>query len=713
MIAKSAARWVLMLVSWFGAGLAGGEEPHPLKVWVKRHPGVAQGGKPSPRLGYETSYGYDLRTGLLIRYGGHNQGGGGEQNSEVWIYDLDRDAWELREPNDAPPGVCCAQQNVFEQAQGKFLRFPAFSGSHGWQSFREIHLKNSSVWSYDPRTNTWRELRPFPDERISPLRGAAYDPGHEVTVVHGGEGARHATLLYDLGANRWHALNPPPPAPGSTSQPGFAFDEVNGVFVLFGSQFDSDPRTWIYRVRENRWEVLDVDRHPPADKSSPVLAADTRSGIVLCSVCGPDGIETWTLDTARREWTRLENPGGPAACGSRNRVLLYLPDRNLFVLENRDESLREQQIWTLRLADAPAPLGGPGRLKLVTFADDALLSWDPPEGVKPASYELQSAEGAHSWEAEFRTVAEGIEERSFRDEGLRRGEIRVYRVRATLEDGRRSRWSNLAWTRPGIVSDLRVSAVSARRVEVRWAPAAGEDIAGYHVERAKAEVDSAGEVLRIRSRAASASSKAAGRVRAMGPFTRCTQEPLPVSSRDLGDPGGEIVFVDANVDLDADAKQVEGAIFSSPLRDDQRHPDGQPYAWAVYAYRVVAVNRLGVESGPSPYRFTFPAAVEHLFAREEPEGKTRLRWGASPQRAIRGYLVYRQDGRWDTDPIRLLTPDPITGLEFLDETAGEATRRYEVTAVDALGQEGEPSRPVWSRREWRRYYVPYTGAWHQ
>jgi hypothetical protein len=33
--------------------------------------------------------------------------------------------------------------------------------------------------------------------------------------------------------------------------------------------------------------------------------------------------------------------------------------------------------------------------------------------------------------------------------------------------------------------------------------------------------------------------------------------------------------------------------------------------------------------------------------------------------------------------------------------------------VDALGQEGEPSQPVWSRREWKRYYDPYVEPWHQ
>ena len=60
-----------------------------------------------------------------------------------------------------------------------------------------------------------------------------------------------------------------------------------------------------------------------------------------------------------------------------------------------------------------------------------------------------------------------------------------------------------------------------------------------------------------------------------------------------------------------------------------------------------------------------------------------------------------------------LTPEPVPATEYLDEASGQGTRRYEVVAVDALGQEVEPSQPVWSRREWRAFYTPYVGEWHQ
>jgi hypothetical protein len=108
-----------------------GLEKQPANTWRKRSP--LPGGPPSPRMGYEAAWAYDQRAGVLIRWAGHNQGGGGEQNAETWTFDPVTRRWTLKEPNDSPPGVCCGQQNVFDPLRGRYIRFPSFAGSHGWQ----------------------------------------------------------------------------------------------------------------------------------------------------------------------------------------------------------------------------------------------------------------------------------------------------------------------------------------------------------------------------------------------------------------------------------------------------------------------------------------------------------------------------------------------------------------------------------------------------
>src|SRR5947209_10282866 len=93
----------------------------PANTWVKRTPLPAT--PVSPRLGYEGACVWDSKDRVVIRYGGHNQGGGGEQGSEVWTFDPLTTKWALREPNWSPPGVCCNAQNVLDPFTGRYIRF--------------------------------------------------------------------------------------------------------------------------------------------------------------------------------------------------------------------------------------------------------------------------------------------------------------------------------------------------------------------------------------------------------------------------------------------------------------------------------------------------------------------------------------------------------------------------------------------------------------
>jgi len=85
-----------------------GAEPsalvQPPNTWVKRSP-LPQT-PPSPRLGYEGACAWDNARRVLIRYGGHNQGGGGEQHAEVWTFEPLAATWTLKAPNTSPPGIC-------------------------------------------------------------------------------------------------------------------------------------------------------------------------------------------------------------------------------------------------------------------------------------------------------------------------------------------------------------------------------------------------------------------------------------------------------------------------------------------------------------------------------------------------------------------------------------------------------------------------------
>ena len=136
-----------------------------------------------------------------------------------------------------------------------------------------------------------------------------------------------------------------------------------------------------------------------------MLAYDGRSRLVVAVVKVTEGegdrarhrLETWTFDAGRNTWTKADPPREPDPSGSRARMLAYVPDPALTVLENRThppQGPAEQQIWTYRPAgpgvDAPPapepPAAGPrddGRR-----SRDADLDGLPRGGRRPAHNQL-------------------------------------------------------------------------------------------------------------------------------------------------------------------------------------------------------------------------------------------------------------------------------------------------------------------------------------
>jgi hypothetical protein len=710
-----------IVASLLSVAAAAAADPVPLKqepnTWVKRSP--IPGGPVSPGMGYETSLGYDPAARRVIRWGGHNQGGGGEQNAETWTFDLATGAWTLREPNTSPPGVCCAQQNVFDPVGGRFLRFPAFSGSHGWQWFREIYLNNSSLWSYDLGSNTWRDLRPLPAPVVRPLRCASWDTEHQVAVLFGGEGSDEGTLVYDPYTNAWTRMKPKvQPVPRSGGN--LAYDAAHKVHVLFGTQFGDDPHTWTYDLRHNQWRDVKPARQPPTDRNDAILAYDAAGQVVIALVRVVDAsdgqgvarghLETWAYDAGKNEWKPLKPTREPDGWGNRSRVLVALPDQNLILAEVRvntaDRSAgaeREQQVWTYRSAEpkpdpAPAP---PAGLTVKVEARAVTLAWKASPSRDVTGYTVYRGTGEPSWQVEYRQIAK-VDRPSFRDEDVKPGVLYSYFVRARTKDGAESPASIRVRALPRIIEDVVVSVVGTKEVRLSWKPAEGA--AGYHVERAPVEVFSEDELVRLKKDTPPLKEPSVGAVKEIGSFVRLTREPIKTTN-----------YVDTALDLTRRPTAGDAPVYLHRFHAEQLDVKGTPYRYGTYAYRVRAINALGIESGPSPYFLTIPSAPQWVFAKESGD-QCELKWTANPEQNLKGYRIYRMEGpklNGPGQPVTRLTDEPVQGTTFTDPKATRETKRYWVVAVDALGQEGFPSAPVWHYRQYRKAYEPFVGAWHQ
>ena len=390
----------------------GAAEPLPQEAntWVKRSP--LPTAPPSPHMSYETSFGYDPIARRLIRWAGHAQGGikgSGEQTAELWTLDPATMKWEHKEPNQSPPPACCAAQQVFDTVQNRFLRIRCTSGNHGWQWFRALYLNNTLMWSYDLAANTWRDMRPLPEPVVGGLmRCASWDSDREAVVTFGGEGAQDGVHIYDPYMNTWerhqHKIQPLTPRSGGN----MAYDAARKIHILFGSQFGDDPHTWAYDLVKDEWRDLKPAAQPPTLRNDAVLAYDSANRTIVAVIrtgqTDDNGetvvghLETWAFDAGKNMWTRMNPKREPDGHGNRCRVITYIPDQNLFLLEasiNPAQRVpgveREQQIWTYRFAEAaPAVAPKPKVRNQPRIVEDAVVSvistkevrlaWQPPAG---------------------------------------------------------------------------------------------------------------------------------------------------------------------------------------------------------------------------------------------------------------------------------------------------------------------------------------------
>lgn len=692
---------ILLPLTMLGVPAAAGEIPvwqdHPVNTWVLQSP---RSDAPAPRLSYEGSGAWDPHGRQWIHFGGHD---GIPQGFHLLAWDPETGRWEQRFPDTSPPGVCCVDgSNTFDVSAGRFVSFPGASLGHGSQWSRGVRLKQSHAWLYDPERNSWWNMRPPPyraPEKYSReviggiCSGAAYDPVRQVSFAFGGTGAggpTRALFAYDAHDNRFEQLpgaRPPPARDGM----GFTCMSRHRCLVVFGSQYLDDERTWLYDLGRGEWEAHVLEPHPPALKRGtystiPRMAYDPVGDVALCVVWlgEKEGHETWSFDRNEMQWTKLEPGVEPAPSRSRSRNLSFAVEDGLFLL-NLTAVDGGPQLWTFRHPASRLPAEGdrppppPRNARIETGSGRVVLTWEPGSPREGLRYRIRRAQEGTPGQERFRVVGT-TRERRFVDEGLSRGGAFLYRIRAVGPGGLESTRGPLLRTRPRVALRPRVSVLAADRIRIDWDVHPAEDVVGYNVYRG---------VVTVRT-------VKRGTPAAWKDNDPEYPEPVVVGVSDItgirklhDEPLEETRYLDLSVDL------------------RQKGPQSGDYRWAVYAYIVRAVNRLGTESGPSPYALTIPSEPREVLLREE-DGTAEIRWNPAPEEGVRGYHVYKLGkSHWE---ILKVTEEPVREPRFRHE-AGPGTTRYWIVAVDRLGQQGAPSTPVWYRHS--RYRDFHAGEWHQ
>src|SRR5262249_26044217 len=306
----------------------------------------------------------------------------------------------------------------------------------------------------------------------------------------------------------------------------------------------------------------------------------------------------------------------------------FSPEHNVFILDLNPAALKGKgsQIWTYRYRAAPAAgrLAPPEKVQADTDAGRVTLSWAPVQGA--AAYRVYRSLGTEPWRPKFEGIGE-VKGAVFVDDKVAPKQPALYVVRAVDEKGIESDDSSRARSSPRVALKPVVSVLAKDQVEISWNRHPAKDITGYNLYRG---------VVTVR--------------------TVTKGEPKPWRDNDPEYDGPRVAEVtDITGIQKLNSELLTGLSFTDRVALSEPLPESKDYKHAVYAYIVRAVNRLGVESGPSPYALTIPSEPTSVFNREK--GATaELKWSANPEKGIVGYHVYKLEGTWN---IVRLTKDPI------------------------------------------------------
>lgn len=337
--------------------------PSDVLHWQNLDPSVS----PSPRRSHTMAY--DPQNDIVLLFGGF---GNGTHLGDTWVYDMKMNSWREMMP-DTSPSPRAATTLVYDQKHKNFLLYGGFGHDHV--------LVFNDTWSYDYKSNSWRDLKPenSPAERAS--YGMAYDTKRNLVAMFGGftEHKYYNELwMYDPAANSWEqkVTSVVPPVRGS---PGFTYDSKADVFVLFGgfSEEGFFNDTWIYDPKSNIWKKVEPAVSPPLIRTRMVYDENNARSVffggdvVAAGLIDEEAIpepssKTWAFYVNGNRWEELSADNNPPPRSLNG--IAYDSHRDSLVLFGGTDSLIDEEnlvgrefydTWFLPLnrAQAASPYG--------------------------------------------------------------------------------------------------------------------------------------------------------------------------------------------------------------------------------------------------------------------------------------------------------------------------------------------------------------------
>jgi hypothetical protein len=290
---------------------------------------------------------YDPKRKICVLFG---SGSYENRRNDLWAYAPSSDTWT------------CLQQNA-PDADGKtmpkaFYASGSMAAAFCYDSGQDLYWlldswQNRCLWSYDPKTRTWRKSSFSPADVKYPMAGLGYHPGLQALFSVCGP--------FDVKTGRVNpGVNSPDGVIGgyqpssAVMSNGLSSPDENGCLLAFNRDKQNKPVTWLFDPARAMWTVLQPTQSPLArthanvvyHKSLKVLVM--YGGTVFMDKERETMSETWLYAPHLTTWIQIEPESHPPPCGSG--ALWYDEAGDQIIFFGGEH--REQETWGLKLTPA-------------------------------------------------------------------------------------------------------------------------------------------------------------------------------------------------------------------------------------------------------------------------------------------------------------------------------------------------------------------------
>jgi fibronectin type 3 domain-containing protein len=642
---------------------------------------------------------YDKIKDMLMTWGGHPWGGSYPQIDEIYTYNIGNlanvNTWWLEDINlantsDIPNGGCSTSGNWDDanKLMVKFVQSPR-------QDYEYWRGENFEVypWIYDFIEHKWYDMKSFGLRDV--VGYASNAPGHTYNsddqyhiFVPAEMNALYKTMFYDAYTNKTFRMKnfDATQLVSTRNDMGLVYDSKRKRFVVVGGSLQRAPAyndVWEFSFAQMKWikveGVINSEIIPTYKADSSAAIYDSlHDKIILFNMMGRDYelnnsriILTFIYDPETKTWSRGNDMPGFA---SSHRLMelnaVFSEQHNAALVLDSGNTGYEMMFgntsnsWAYRYSSIIPPQTKPNppqNASSETTSNSVILKWQPSDSSGITGYNIYRAQANNPWETSYSKITTlPSSAASYTDTTAIPGKIYFYYITAVNSSDAESDSSLKVRSQPRVIKDGYVTVLSDQQTKVHWTPRIEDnDVIGYNIYRAETsyEVYPVNQPLNYGLEIAQ--------------YTRPT-------IKNAYETEGSYVKINSSIVTTND--------YIDNINLQNSDPDAT-YPYKVYAYRVKAVNKFGVEGGWSPYWLTIPNPTTGIKVTKD-NINHYVSWVAPHNgEGIIGYRVY-------VVYLALWGREELTSEILSDTNIVVPTTRYQiyyVTAIDTLNQEGIPS----------------------